>query len=81
MGTVTVGATAMRLVDANPERTRLHIFALSATGLNIGLDESMSADKVYFLSQYKDVLLQTYKGEVWAKRPGVADVSVSFFEE
>lgn len=86
LGTIAVaGSNAVKVVDANPQRTRLHLRALSATGVVLGTDETVEQSTTpsngYFLSQNADIVLEDYKGAVYARRPTVTDVDLSYWEE
>lgn len=83
MGTLTVGSTPVLVAEGDSRRTRLHLFATSAAGVYIGLNDGIRAGDpgTFLISQYKEVLVQDYKGPIYAIRPAAADVTMSFFEE
>jgi len=74
----TVGATPVRVANANEHRTRLHIACYDTGGVLLGLDEGMSESKSYLLQDHQRF---EFKGEVWAVRPGSSDVTVYVFDE
>ena len=64
---VTVGDVPLKLVDANPNRTKLHIVTNTANGVLIGFDEGMTRDQECFLIPLNVCFnIEHYKGAVYA---------------
>lgn len=80
---VTVSDTAMKLVDAKPDRTKLHIVTTTGGGVLIGFDEGMTRDQECFLiPQNVCFNLEHFKGAVYALDATAATpCTVYYFDE